>query len=232
MPDVVTDPTAKRGYLADPNYYRLGYQLAAQIMHREEIGEKRGALFEKVSDIMYGERKARESYRSEAQSRAEEIAVDANAFLDWYDYRYRQTRRWGIFPRQPSKRKERLEQFLRRTVLPCLTIVIAASLRRGHPAEAEAKIAPLRRRAEVTRATADKEEPISYRSLYNLACYEAGAGNAAGREAALRYLAEALERAPGGRRQELGRWATKDPSLDPLREMPALEELLEPFASA
>lgn len=226
MPD--SDATTERRYLADANYHRLGYQLAAQLMHREETGDRKEPLFEKAIEILYGERRRRTPYSADAKREATEFAADAEAAISHLRNK-RETKRLGIFRIKLSPKEERLEEFLCRTVLPCLTILIAASLRRSDPAEAESRIAELRLRAKSGNAT-EHLKSISYRALYNLACYEAGRVTEDSHKKALTYLTAALEEAPGQRRRDLGRWAGKDPSLKALREDPAFRGLVEPYA--
>lgn len=226
MPEA--NPITEGAYLTDANYHRLGYQLAAQLMHRETAVRKRESFFDTALDILYGEREGLAPRGDAARRRAMEFAADAEAVVLRFR-KQRETKRWLVLRGRLSPREERLEEFLCRTVLPCLTILIAASTRETDPREAERQIAPLRRRAE-TGETVGHLEGVSYRTLYNLACYEAGERTAGVSRQAVAYLAAALEEAPGSRRQELGRWAVKDPSLAPLKGDPGFEELTAPYA--
>lgn len=226
MPRV--DPTGGRGYLADPNYYRLGYQLVAQTMHRESAGaarESRRPLFKEAQDILYGKARYPESHRFEARDRALALSAEAGAVLRSYRER-RGANWWNLLADELSPKEERLEEFLDRTVLPCLAVVIAASLRSTDPDEAEQTIAPLRQRAELD-GSERRRRTISYRALYNLACYEAGSRENAAHARALSYLTAAIEEAPGARRRELRRWAGKDPSLRSLASKPGFQDLVE-----
>jgi hypothetical protein len=227
MPD---KETKGRKYLTDANYFRLGYQLAAQLMHREKSGEKKGGLFESADAILYGDPKHPDPYRFDSRRQAERFLEEAENVLKGFRER-RKKRRLLIFRPKLEVKEERLEHFLCRTVTPSLTILIAASIRPGNPAEAEAKVEPVRKRANLERdSNVEKEKAVSYRTLYNLGCYEAGQAEDRGRNAALRYLAAALDRAPGSRRRELGSWASKDPSLTPLEDDETFKELLAPYA--
>ena len=226
MPKIV-NPAAKRTFLVDPNYYRLGYQLVAQMMHREESSQEHKRRCRSAWDILSGDRVESHYDRPGPAVKAEDLIDDAEAVLRWFDDR-RKTKKWRLPRDKLTVREERLERFQRRTVIPCLTIVIAASLRGTRPQESEEKIAPLHTQAEEWHQTKADKRPISYRALYNLACYEAG-GDKPSKERVLLYLAAALNEAPGNRRQELGKWAGKDPSFNRFREDPAFQELLKPY---
>jgi len=222
------DPTAERPYLADANYYRLGYQLAAQLMHREESGQKpprRGP--EEGPEILYGRAdtpspKGPSTYRVQAREQAEGFLADAATTLRWLGQRRAQRKPWQSNALKPTE--ERLEEFLMRTVEPTLQIIVAASLRSSDPKGAEDHVQTVRQRA-----ARRGEQDVSYRVLYNLACYEAGKVEDDAPLAAVRYLREALRRAPANRRQELGRWATKDPSLETLRKRSDFKEVIGSF---
>lgn len=225
-----TGPLVERPYLADANYHRLGYQLAAQLMHREVAQQKRRPIIEEAFEILYSSRDRQAPRGDNPQREAKKFAADAMAVIDHYQ-RKRNQKTWLVLPGKLTPKEERLEEFLRRTVLPCLEIVIAASLRPTDRAGAEAIVAPLRERAKIVAGGEDHcryLEAISYRTLYNLACYETGGEDS--EKGALSYLAAALERAPGARRRELGKWAAKDPSLASLQESATFRELVEPYA--
>lgn len=206
----VADPTARRKYLADPNYYRLGYQLAAQMVHRGEGEQRRTPGFESHLDILYGDRAPHADHVG-PEEEAKRLIDDGEAVLRWFADR-RKTRRWVLFRDKPTIREERLERFLRRTVIPCLKIVIAASLRSTYPDRSEEELTTLRNQADAKCREEGEGQDISYRVLYNLACYEAGEGESQ-KERVLRYLAAAIDRAPSSRRSELRKWAGKDPSF-------------------
>jgi hypothetical protein len=226
MPEIV-DPTRERKFLTDSNYYRLGYQLAAQLMHREESGQRPEARHQTAFEILYGDRKQLRRDPFDPAGEAEDLIGKAKEVLRWFQDR-QETKRWRLFQGKLTIKEERLQTFLRRTVIPCLTIVIAASLRRTDPLGAEKKVAPLRSECEAQLQTRVQKPTISYRAVYNLACYEAGDPEMR-KQWVLRYLAAALDLAPGGRRSELGNWARKDPSFGHLRDDPAFKELLKPY---
>jgi len=230
MLERIPDPTAEHKYLRDANYYRLGYQLVAQLMHGgEEVHLKHEPAVKQASDILFGEWERRDPRRLNPQLQAKELLAEAEAVLEWYQQRRERRKMLRlIFRDELTVKEERLERFLRRTVNPCLRIVIAASIRDRNPTEAETQIEPLRGQADLMRGSAaEKAGDLSYRSLYNLACYEAGASGGPHEDGALRYLAAALDQAPPNRRVELAKWAKKDPSLQPLaKKSVTFEELL------
>ena len=224
-----------RPYLNDANYYRLGYQLAAQEMNVEcavESRRDRGVL--EAVNILYGEfsridsrsEHGRTGGRRRARATASEFLRDAETTLDWYAER-ESTNWWWPFPDKLTVPEQRLRRFLRRTVIPCRQLVIAATLRDQAPDEAEDWARPVRRRAA--------EGKVSYRGLYNLACFEAGAEEETDAEEeegagpALDYLREALAEAPGDRAAELASWARKDPSLKRLQGTTEFEQLVDRF---
>lgn len=222
---------ARHMYLNDANYYRLGYQLAAQEMNVEcTLKPQRDSPIPRAMDILYGEFTWAETSspgRGRARDTASRFLADAEATLAWYDEREK-TKWWWPFPDKLTVPEQRLRRFLQRTVIPCLQLVIAASLRDLNPAKAE----DWARRVRLT-AVAEK---VSYRGLYNLACFEAGAeeeetgvegDGSVGR--ALDYLREALGEAPGNRAVELASWARKDPSLKRLQGTREFERLIDRF---
>lgn len=215
------NPTAGRRYLKKADYYRLGYQLSAQLMNAEHRRHYQRELFA-LSGGRHGGTPAFDYIfrpsSSRARSSAERFVEEIDEMLEWYSRR--KAKQWAFWRRLRAKEK-RLEQFLTRTVRPCLELVGAASLLWDeNDAGAEEKVEPLR-------AAALKGD-LSYRALYNLACYEAHRG---GRQVGqtLRYLAEALREAPADRVEELARWAEKDPSLSGLRGDERFKELLARF---
>jgi hypothetical protein len=224
MAERVENPVAARPYLEDANYFRLGYQLAAQLMNVEctAKGEQKGKRTPISDDILFGEspRGVSPSNLAQARKTARKMEKDADVLLAWYQWRGKAIRH-KVFGRL-SRPEKRLQRFLLRTVKPCLQLVTAASLRDEEGAEAELIAKSLR--------AAAKEGKISYRALYNLACFEAGAEAEHERERALEYLKQALQEAPRERRAELAAWARKDPSLATLQQRKELERLLERFA--
>jgi hypothetical protein len=212
--------------LFDPDYYRLRYQLAAQLMHRQEEGVGRAIGYATAFDILYGERVQTNERRAQAEVEAQELIDDAQSTLRYFEQE-EMKKKWGLFPVKLTVKQQRLRQFLLHTVVPCLEIVIAASRRRTESG-GEAEIALLRHAVEDQRVKPEPQRTVSYRVLYNLACFEAD-GEAPNKEATMEYLAQALESAPADRRQELGKWARRDPSFKALQEDPAFKELLSPY---
>ncbi|HEX5374964.1 MAG TPA: hypothetical protein VFW48_02290 [Solirubrobacterales bacterium] len=230
MTEQARDSGARPKYLNDANYYRLGYQLAAQEMNVEcTLKPRRDSDVPRAVDVLYGEfsrAEASTAGRGRARDTASRFLADAEATLAWYDEREK-TKWWWPFPDKLTVPERRLRRFLQRTVIPCLQLVIAASLRDREVEKAEEWAQPVR-----LTATAGE---VSYRGLYNLACFEAGAEEeikvegegSAGR--ALDYLREALVEAPGNRAAELASWARKDPSLKPLQGTRGFEQLVDRF---
>lgn len=218
--------------LFDPDYYRLRYQLAAQLMHREETrreGKRRRRVrFATPSDILHGERLPADERRAPAEAEALALIDDARRALSFFEERVR-TKKWGLLPVELTVRQQRLREFLLRTVVPCLEILVAASRRHtGRRSAGEAQLTTLRHAIKDQRRAPKSERSVSYRVIYNLACYEAG-GEAPDKATVMEYLRQALDEAPADRRRELGRWAGKDPSFKALHGDPAFGELLSPF---
>jgi hypothetical protein len=213
--EIVENPTVGHEYLNDPDYYRLGYQLAAQLVNsmHDSAQQKRPVLIS-ARDILFGETGHRDkdsrsrTPRADAQQVAKPLLEEARSMRKWY--KRREEAHWWQFSERLAPKEKRLREFLLRTVEPCLKLVIAASLREESPSEAEQIVSPLRGDA--------KSESLSYRALYNLACYEAGRDDQKGRNRALVYLQLGIRQAPADRQLELVRWAKKDPSLGMLRE--------------
>jgi tetratricopeptide (TPR) repeat protein len=209
-------------YSADPTYYRLGYQLAAQLMNSEHAGEQKGKqsspgpiakLLRWPGDAGTGATPK----KAQARATAESFERDAQEILE----RFKGRENAQLFPRchALSETEKRLQTFLKCTVVPCLELVIAACGRDKD--EAKSKVKRLELRA--------KYGDISYRALYNLACYEA-TDPEPNQDLAFKYLGQALRLAPGDRQRELVRWADEDPSFKRLPKE-ELDELLDPFDS-
>jgi tetratricopeptide (TPR) repeat protein len=189
----VRNPVKVRAHRADADYYRLGYQLAAQLLNREaEPGAPAPA-----------EPGAPAIVNHEALAVAQQLLDDARAVLAWLDTRRTTWMRW----RRPTLQEERLGTFLAETVEPCCAVVAARRLYQlGRADDAEAYVDDVRRRAQ--------NGTLSYRGYYAIACFEGGAG---GHDEALAHLARALRDAPRNRRAELARWAENDPDFERLR---------------
>jgi hypothetical protein len=155
-----------------------------------------------------------------------------NATIDRYEERKRLHRWWR--PRSPKKllpKEARLLRFLTGTVEPSAELVRAELLfsALGDPVGGENHARPIRERAE------QAGDDLSYRALYNLACYEASRSRntEAGDDAigsAIRYLALSLRRVHGRPRKEIARWAKSDPALAPLRKMPKFKAMMVRYA--
>lgn len=217
----VENPTNDRPYLLQPNYYRLSYQLSAQLLNSEHPAGQRVHGGKKRFDpnsILYGRTgpRGRSDNLTRARVEAERAMDEAEAVLQWLTSRERGL--WRLL--QPLDHVEsRLQTFLRRTVVPCLDLIVASSLRHEDWAEAEVRVAPLRDAAE--------RGSLSYRALYNLACFEAGSDDTLVR--ALALLKRALREAPEGRQRELARWAAKDPAFGQMRKAKAFDEILDEY---
>jgi hypothetical protein len=206
-----------RGYRYDPNYYRLLYQLAAQQLNAAFAVEHD----RRQMPLGATTRKAgREIWAREALACSRELIAEARGLVNWFDGReasYAWWKLWGAPKMRP--RQLRLHRFLAQTILPCAEIAAAGAQLLLDPEageEADSYVAEWRARLiEETDGRVPASRRLSYRALYNLACYEASRGREAMAFAALGY---ALRRASGERRQTLVRWARNDPSLAPLRE--------------
>jgi hypothetical protein len=200
------DPTKNREYLTDPNYYRLGYQLTAQLLNREAAKTSRQR--QEVSRT--GER--------DALDVAEHVLASTRVMLAWYCDRLNRGRWWRRRLRiKPHER--RLMTFLAETVEPCTHLGAAAAIYARDPQEEE-------RWGPHLRAVLDRERGnrLSYRAYYSLACWQAmRADRSDGPVAdecykrALEYLDTALSKAPPTRAHELAEWAKRDPLLYGLR---------------
>jgi hypothetical protein len=213
-------------YVFDPSYYRLGYQTAAQQLNaaRSELLKSAGA--EPLDGQVRVE--AARVYEGLALETASRFIAEADRALDAYGSRGGGRGWWWTGHRSSlDAREERLARFLRRTVKPCLTLVMAGAwAHRGQPQDVRTADAE----AEAVRLVPD----LSYRAHYNLACFEAtrATGDEARQTRALADLRTALLRAPGPRRRaELARWARDDPALHTIRaahEFTRLVSLYDP----
>ncbi|MDQ3381959.1 MAG: hypothetical protein M3546_16880 [Actinomycetota bacterium] len=215
----IGSPTTEKqaAYLAEAHYYRLGYQLAAQY-----------ANWLLSLDIPPEQRPSRND-AERALEVAAQVAAEARLMIDWYDGRDRGHRWWKPFGTRALLSKEkRLRRFLVCTVEPSAELVRAGLLVApfGDPEAAERHAAPIRDRA------ADPDD-LSYRALYNLACYEVTRGqiNLDWPDdpllLALEHLAVAFKRTRGRPRTEIARWARSDPALGPLQQTEPYATVLE-----
>jgi hypothetical protein len=235
-----------QGYLFDPNYYRLGYQLAAQRLNsaiQRSTQMRTPNQSDKPDDDAQIPRvepqpaETRASGRDVARWRLEralELARDdgleliarasetitsiANlpGRLSWM----------GLHPR-PNAQQRRLRRFLIETVIPCSELVVAGAFAAMRmPGQAERHAAPVREQVKSSQA--------SYRAAYNLACYELAAFDGEPSEEstawALEALRIALKEAPNARqRSALIAWARDDPALEPMRTWKAFDKLLRGY---
>lgn len=206
---MTTSPDTRRPQIADADYYRLGYQLAAQLMNREAAGQ----------DALPRPLGAPRIAADDPLAVSMQLLRDARTMLAWLQRRERSRLRW----RQPTAQEDRLRTFLAATIEPSCALLAA---RRLHQLERHDEAAPLVEHAlELARA-----DELSYRAYYALACLEANDG--ADHDAIL-YLSRALYKAPRARRDELAEWALQDPAFASVRA--AVEEIvavLDPQAAA
>lgn len=194
------------GYVADPNYFRLEYQLAA-LQLNEAIAENAQA------DFVASERSA------------ERAVADAHAMLADYEHRTRARRRlfplhwppWRPISGTLPAADEHLRSFVATSVLPSAELVLAGALR------AQGK----EQRADAIVEDVIRGKTLDSRVYYNLACYMAGTnpdapGALSRMEQAFGFLDEALKLTRADRRLQLIATAEHDPSLDPLSKSETL----------
>ena len=234
MPD---RPIDKQPHLAEPNYYRLVYQVAAQRMHAylTTVSDESSENGERDADPVHSIDRATGAGTNEASTLlkaagidADRLIKDANSMQAWF--RKRAEQRWWVRGRRLRSGERRLEKFLSATVLPSTKLLKAGIMVvAGERSEAERLVQPIRDKVL-------QDADLSYRTAYNLACYEvaAAAPNKSGGEArgiveqqeldtahldaALKALREALSGVHGRRRLDLARWAQKDPAMKALSQ--------------
>jgi hypothetical protein len=181
-------PPWKRGglpYLGEPNYYRMAYQLAVELVE----GSARGFKGPQAPD---------------PEAIVERLIEDANLMLGWY--KRREYLGEGQFWKRLEPPEERLRDFLTKTILPCLEILRANI---GHGRFDETEAAKVEVRLQMLRRAAE-DGRLSYRPLYNLACYEAMRDQV---RPAVQYLIDALHKAPSSRKAGLLARAENDMAL-------------------
>ena len=199
-------PVTQRPHIADADYYRLGYQLTAQLMNRAAAP---------AADIRPRRSGAPPIVNDDPLALARRLLDDARTVLRWYGARRASALRW----RRPAPHEERLQVFLAETIVPCCALIAARRLLQlRRPDEAQPLIDEVLQRAA--------SDELSYRAYYALACLEAAEGDDAD---AIEYLGRALYRAPRARRAELAEWAQRDPAFASVRA--AVRELVEPAAA-
>jgi hypothetical protein len=251
--------SSERNVRQDPNYYRLRYQLAAQLLHLQASRgsrKRRGQGLEwlraldRTGTFTDVDREARvidpDALPAAAEKAAVELAEEARSQLDAYKPMYaavkayeerpRYSRWWRqLTLRRPEVplRDRRLKAFLESTVEPCAELLSAGALAyRGEWTEADRLVAPISRR---------NIAELSYRVHYNLLCFRALRSqreNASQTEReedsrlALQSLRDTLRLCPTQRRRELLVWLRRDPTLAPLTETEAFESELERYTFA
>jgi hypothetical protein len=202
-------------YRLQPGYYRIMYQLAAQRMNRALVVDSGKDTSEQTDEAAALVAQGRETAEKALETLRPVLSdlVSRERLSGW--------RLWGPKPLTPRDRG--LMAFLSRTVSPCLNLLVAGAIQFDKNfAEADKRVAPIRELAD--------QDCLSYRALYDLACYEAGregpqaSGEADSFDAALSFLQKAFSRAEGKRRAELVRWAKLDPSLAPLTSTAVVRE--------
>lgn len=203
------DPAAKRSkgglpYLADPNYYRMAYQLAVELIKNPDEGPK----------------------APEPKVIVARLIADADLIITWY------RRREYLGKGQPWKRldskQKALLRFLEETIVPCLQIIRGViDPKPDPPATAE----EVKRQLKMLHEEADARK-LAYRPLYNLAWYEAEESKKAkGEEAkektalskAVGYMLAAVREAPARRRKALLERADHDESLKSVVDDPEFQ---------
>lgn len=211
------NPARRRPHLGEPNYYRLGYQLSAQLLNRERARRNDAPDQEKEKAPKRDTEAAplKKAREEEPWRVAEEVLESARTMSGWYSKRDRQPS-WQFWLPRLRESDKRLRAFLTTTVEPCLEIVIAAS-----KPEPDSRID-----LDRLRACADRGQ-LSPRAIYSLACFEAAPeGRGRGAQPAYDYLSQALRGLPVEKRHELARWAARDPALRALDKDPGFHELL------
>lgn len=202
--------SALPAYMTEPNYYRLAYQLASQKANwlvsarKQRGGTSVGAEAPTPRDVF---------------DAVDDVVTTARGVLAVYSVEGSRRRWRGLLgPRRFSPSERRLLRFLETTIIPSSLLIAAGTYLLVGDVESGEDIA-----ASIRAQAADGS--LSYRSLYNLACYEATASLNGDRvrfhgEAALAALRVSLRGADPRLRAELARWALVDPTLARLRERP------------
>jgi hypothetical protein len=188
----VTHPVKQRPHIADADYYRLGYQLAAQLLNMHATASTGPA----PPGTPVPE-------HDDALDVAEQLLRDARTMIGWWHERSETRLRW----RRPAPHEYRLRTFLVETIEPCCALIAARRLLQlGREDEAQPHLAHVLRHA--------REGTLSYRAYYSLACLQANTADADG---AIASLGRALHGAPRDRRQQLAEWALSDPAFASIR---------------
>ena len=194
----------ERPHIADADYYRLGYQLAAQLMNRAAAPQdrRRGQPSGAAAIINQDPLAVARQLLDDAAIVRRSIAARSRSRL----------RR-----RRPAPQEYRLQTFLAETIEPCCALIAARRLHQlGRADEAQPLVDDVLGRA--------RRGELSYRAYYSLACLEANDGDDSD---AILYLSRALYKAPRARRAELAEWAQSDPGFASLRV--AVHDLVAPL---
>jgi len=236
----------------DPNYFRLRYLVAAQLLNLQASAENanrvrdrefRARIERALEAVGIGDppaagagsdpKKLIERALHEARELEEEASL-VIGHLGTLRRRAEASRLPRLLRRsQPSSADLKLEVFLAGTVQPCAMVLRAGALAyRREWAESDRIVDELSGR--------DAEE-LSYRVHYNLLCYRTVRSEAddlqaleAARQSqlAMQSLATTLRLCPVRRRRELLYWLEKDPTLEPLRESEAFKAQLKTYEFA
>lgn len=191
----MTSPVKRRPHIADADYYRLGYQLAAQLLNRAASPPATAAARPSGAPKIVND---------DPLAVTQRLLEDAGIVRAWIDARAARRLPW----RRPTPQEQCLNAFLVRTLEPCCALIAARCMRkRGKPDEAQKLVDEVLRRGVAGE--------LSFRAYYALACLEALDGDNAD---AIGYLSRALYEAPRARRAELAQWAENDPAFASVRK--------------
>lgn len=224
-------PARDRPYLADATYYRVGFQLAAQLVNRALYQPSHDKPSYSVSPDDVAGYAPHTVIHEDPLSVARQVMADAQEMLSWYEQRRARARWWTPRMRPLAPQEERLRLFLTRTIVPCTLLLLDGETPDPPP--------PSSNDDEYARQDQDHAYTIirrvtagdpSYRAFYSLTCWQVSRDQGRTRDA-LEYLGRALHDAPRSRRPRLAEWAAEDPSLERLRADHAAEftALVSPF---
>lgn len=207
------------GYIADANYYRIGYRLAGSMANAKRVS---GQAWKPPSEI------------DPPAEIARRLLDDANMMVRWC----RRRAYWAkgtVWPGlKPSE--DRLWHFLTDVVRPGLRILLATEQAQQNLSVAKHRIREIR---NIGSAPAADRGTLVDRTHYNLACFEASLSTdedsccvETHRSKAIEDLEAAFRKAPGIQRTRLLEEASTDPFLVPLMEESKMRELLGRFGVA
>jgi hypothetical protein len=214
------DPVGRKGhpFLEEPNYYRMAYQLAVELIEPRRVVRK--TILVDEDGPTERDPTAREPDPEPRDPDPQATAIvrrlidDANLMLRWYEER--ENHGIGQFWKRLDDRQKALRSFLEKTLLPCLEILRAEI----DPRPCDGVDAALERRREEADA-----RRLAYRPLYNLASHEAGKERCGSNQnearslpRAEKLLLEAISKAPTSRQAALLARAENDTALAALFE--------------